>query len=85
MKVRIVKIGNSRGIRIPKPLLEESGLDGEVEIAAQGDSLVISPSKEPRAGWAAAFRAMSERGDDELLGGDRPLSARWDEDEWEWQ
>ena len=61
MKSRIVQIGNSRGIRIPKRLLEQTGLRGEVEISAEGDSLVIRPASGPRAGWAAAFQEMARR------------------------
>ncbi len=80
MKARIVRIGNSRGIRIPKPLIEQTGLGENVEIAVQGNALVISPVGRPRAGWDEAFRAMAGHGDDELLDGARPT--RWDEDEW---
>ena len=84
MRSRIVRIGNSRGVRIPKPLIEEAGLDEEVEITVRNDSLVISAVREPRAGWSAAFSAMAERGDDALAHGDQIGSSRWDEDEWEW-
>ena len=55
MKTRIVRIGNSQGIRIPKPLLDQTGLLGEVEISAAADSLVIRPARKAGAGWAAAF------------------------------
>jgi antitoxin MazE len=84
MRTRIVRIGNSQGIRIPRPLLEETGLSGEVEIAVQDNCLVITPAARPRAGWAQAFQEMAERGDDALLGEGAPLSTRWDEEEWEW-
>ena len=84
MKTRIVQIGNSKGIRIPKPLLEQAGLQGEVEIRVEHNTLVIRPAKTPRAGWAAAFREMSRRGDDTLLDASHPSLTRWDEDEWEW-
>ncbi len=67
MKTRIVPIGNSQGIRIPKPLLEQTGLHGEVEISAQDDALVIRPIHKPRANWAKAFQMMAQRGDDSLL------------------
>ena len=56
MKTQIVRIGNSQGIRIPKPLLQQTGLHGEVEIFAEEDSLVIRPAKKPREGWDEAFR-----------------------------
>ena len=84
MKTRIVPIGNSQGIRIPKPLLEQTGISGEVEISAERDSLVIRPARRPRAHWAAAFRKMADRGEDALLDGTPGLSD-WDKGEWEWR
>ena len=57
MKVRIVKIGNSQGIRIPKPLILQAGLKGEVELEVEDDRLVISRKGKPRMKWAEAFRA----------------------------
>lgn len=83
MKARIVRIGNSRGVRIPKSLLQETGLDGDVEIHAQDGTLVIQPARKPRAGWAAAFRETARRGEDKLL--DPPTPTRFDEEEWEWR
>jgi antitoxin MazE len=59
MKTRIVPIGNSQGIRIPKPLFQQAGLSGEVEIRAEHDGLIIRPARKPRAGWAAAFEEMA--------------------------
>ena len=50
MKTRIIRIGNSQGICIPKPLLEQTGLRGEVEITARDDSLIIRPARRPREG-----------------------------------
>lgn len=73
MKTRIVRIGNSRGVRIPKLLLDQVGLTDDVEISAENDALVIRPARVPRAGWDEAFRAMAERGDDVLL--DDPLAS----------
>ena len=85
MKTHIVRIGNSQGIRIPKPLLEQTGLQGEVEITAADDSLVIRPFRRPREGWAAAFREMARRGDDALTDDVPPTLSGWDEEEWEWR
>jgi antitoxin MazE len=85
MKTRIVRIGNSRGIRIPKLLLEQTGLQGEVEILVENDSLVIRPIKPPREGWAEAFQEMARRGEDKLLDADMPSLTSWDEEEWEWR
>jgi antitoxin MazE len=85
MKTRIVRIGNSQGIRIPKPLLEQTGLRGEVEISAEDDTLIIRPARRPREGWAASFREMARRGDDALLDDDAPSLSNWDEDDWAWR
>ena len=84
MKARLVRIGNSQGVRIPKPLLEQTGLREEVEIEVKDDHLVIRPISHPRAGWAEAFQAMAERRDDALLDGDALCLTRWEEEEWEW-
>jgi virulence-associated protein VagC len=51
MKVEVVRIGNSRGIRIPKPILEQCGLQGTVELRIENDRLVITPGHPPREGW----------------------------------
>jgi antitoxin MazE len=84
MKTRVVRIGNSQGIRIPKPLLEQTGLRDEVEISVQDDALIIRRAKPARAGWAAAFQEMARRGDDALLDDAPPSLSSWDEDGWEW-
>ena len=83
LKTRIVRIGNSRGIRIPKPLLEQARLREEVELEVQDNRLVISSPHRPRAGWEAAFRAMAAAGDDQLLDGVVPTA--FDRSEWEWK
>jgi antitoxin MazE len=83
MKTRIIPIGNSHGIRIPKLLLEQAGLKEEVEITASNSCLTIRPISSARAGWAEAFQAMAKRGDDALLD-DVPNLSNWDEQEWEW-
>jgi antitoxin MazE len=84
IKSRIVKIGNSQGVRIPKLLLEQSNLGEEVELVLQEDQIIVRPIQHVRQGWEEAFKAMSERGDDELLDSDAPVSTVWDEEEWEW-
>ena len=84
MKTRVIQIGNSRGIRIPKSLLKQTGLDGEVEIIVKNGSLVIRPAKKPRAGWAEALEEMARRGDDALLD-DTPSLSSWDAENWEWR
>lgn len=83
MKTKLIKIGNSQGIRIPKVLIEESGLSGEVEIRVRKKSLIIEPVEHPREGWDEAFREMARRGDDKMLDAD-VLDSDFDSDEWEW-
>jgi antitoxin MazE len=84
MKARIVKIGNSQGIRIPKLLLERSNLAEEVELEVEDNRIIIRSAKQPRQDWESAFRAMAERGDDELLDKGLLAQTQWDEDEWQW-
>ena len=84
MKTRIVRIGNSQGIRIPKPLLQQSGLGEEVELEVQDHQIVIRAAGRPRQGWEAAFRAMAEEHDDVLLDPDSVSNSDWDVEEWEW-
>ena len=69
MKTNIVTIGNSQGIRIPKILLEQSKLSGEVELEVKGDSIVILPARRPRENWDEAFKQAADDAD-ELIGGD---------------
>ncbi len=79
---RIVRIGNSRGIRVPKVLLDQADLPDEVELRAEPGRLVVSAAKRVRDGWAAAARAMREHGDDALL--DAGTLTRFDRADWKW-
>jgi antitoxin MazE len=81
-KTRIVRIGNSRGIRVPKGLLDEAQLPEEVELQAENGRLVVRAARGPRAGWAEAAKAMHARGDDQLL--DAATSTRFDDKDWQW-
>jgi antitoxin MazE len=82
MKAKIIRIGNSQGIRIPKPLLEQTGLTEDVELEVRADEIVIRSARAVRAGWGAAFQSMAEAGDDELL--EELTETGWDREEWEW-
>ena len=84
MRTRIVKIGNSRGIRIPKPLIKGAGLEDEVDITVHDNSLIVSPASRPREGWDEAFKEMGVRDDDFLINGDQVTWSDWDKDDWEW-
>lgn len=82
-KTRIVRIGNSRGIRVPKILLDQAQLSDEVELHAEPGRLVVHGARRPRSGWAEAARAMAEVRHDSLL--DEPVPTRFDREEWEWR
>ena len=84
MRAKIVRIGNSRGVRIPRALLERSGLGDEVELEAEAHQIVIRAIRQPRDGWSDAFRAMAVCGDDELVDGDLHDQTKFDTDEWTW-
>jgi antitoxin MazE len=84
MRVPLVRIGNSRGIRIPKAVLDELGLEGELTLEIRDGKLVLSRARRPRVGWEKAFAAMAARGDDRLVHGEQLASSSWDEEEWEW-
>jgi antitoxin MazE len=82
MKARLVRIGNSRGVRLPKPLIAQAGLTDEVELEVRGNTIVIVAQKPPRDGWADAARRLHGSGGDELLDATTPTS--FDEAEWQW-
>jgi antitoxin MazE len=84
LKSKIISIGNSQGIRIPKPILEQTGLSGEVELVARDGVLLVRAVSGPRAAWAEAFRTMAAKGDDQLVDAPPASSSRWDGDEWVW-
>lgn len=83
MKTRLVRIGNSRGVRIPKPLIEQAGLGEEVELRVVERGLIVEAVRKPRANWADAARQLHERGEDGLLNESPPT--QFDETEWEWR
>ena len=85
MKSKIIKIGNSQGIRIPKPIIEQLGIEKDIEIVVEDNRLVISPAPQPRANWLAVFKEMAKHGDDKLLDFGEISPTRWDEEEWEWK
>ena len=84
MRARVIKIGNSRGVRIPKPILAQTGIKDDVEIEINENQIIIRPVSNGREGWDTAFSAMSENDDDKLLIQDEDVSLSWDEEEWQW-
>ena len=67
MEVSVIKIGNSKGIRLPKTLLEKYNIHDTVEVILEKGQIVIKPLSRPRKGWEKAFKKMAENGDDRLL------------------
>lgn len=83
MKARLIRIGNSRGVRLPKPVIEQAGLQEEIEIQVRAGAVVLSSRRRARSGWAEAAREMRERGDDRLTQPDAPT--RFADAEWHWR
>jgi antitoxin MazE len=86
MKVKIVKIGNSKGIRIPKVLLRQTGIDDEVNLEVEDDQIILRPFKKSvRKGWNSSFRKMAELEDDKLVDEENLSNpTAFEDDEWEW-
>ena len=84
MLTKIVPIGNSRGIRIPKAMLEHCGFGEEVDLQAKNGALILRPVDAARAGWAAAFAEMGKAGDDKPADVEAPTATTFDAEEWKW-
>ena len=85
MKTKLIRIGNSQGVRIPKPVIEEIGLSKEIEMILKDNQIILRPSEETRKNWDQAFEKITQENDDQLLDKEeveRP--SRWDETEWKW-
>jgi antitoxin MazE len=83
MKLQLIPIGNSLGIRIPKTLLQQCHFKSHVNVTVIDNTLVLSSDTNPREGWEEAFKKMAQAGDDTLLDTSHNLST-FDKDEWEW-
>jgi len=85
MRASIVRIGNSQGIRIPKVVLEQTQLKGEVELEVRDQQILIRAVRKPRQDWGRKFRLMAEKGDDRLLDSHVVGQTSWDKEEWQWK
>jgi len=86
MKTKIIKIGNSRGIRIPKVILHQLGIRDEIDLEVDRDRIILKPLHRHRSGWRESFRKMSLNADDQLLDGEATIFQNsWDNDEWIWE
>ncbi len=84
MITKIVPIGNSRGIRIPKAMLQTCGFGEEVELQAKNGALILRPVNTSRAGWSESFAGMAAAKDDFLVQEEAPAATQFDAEEWEW-
>jgi antitoxin MazE len=81
MKAQIIQIGNSQGIRIPKAVLEETKLSGEVEMEVTPEGLLIRNIKRPRGDWDAVFKSLADSDDDLEL---NEANTGFSRKEWQW-
>ena len=82
MLVSVIPIGNSRGIRIPKSILQQLKIEDSLELEVHDKELLLRPvNKKPRENWAEAFKNMNESSDDKILIGDLDEQVDF---EWEW-
>jgi antitoxin MazE len=67
MEVSVIKIGNSRGIRLSKTLLDRYNIKDSVDLIMDKGQIILKPISKPRKGWEKAFERMAKNGDDNLL------------------
>ena len=67
MEISVINIGNSKGIRLTKSLLEKYDIKDKVELILEKGRIILKPVEQPRKGWEQSFRDMHENGDDCLL------------------
>lgn len=84
MRTNIIRIGNSKGIRLPKSILEQCQFKDIVEIEVEGNALIVHPIETPRSNWTQSFAKMAAQKDDELIDQDTKLATEWDQSEWRW-
>ncbi len=67
MEISVIKIGNSKGLRLSKEILERYKIKDKVELIFEKGYIILKPKKQPRQGWEKAFKQMHENNDDKLL------------------
>lgn len=67
MEISVINIGNSKGIRLSKTILDKYNINDKIEVILENEYIVLKPKAEPRKGWEEAFKKMHENGDDQLL------------------
>ena len=82
MKTQIIQIGNSQGVRIPKVLLEESKISGDVDLELHEEGILIRNIQKPRKNWDSIFKSLAENDDDDSTVFDAPTT--FEKKEWQW-
>lgn len=82
MKAQIIQIGNSQGVRLPKTLLQDSGVKGEVELELHPEGILIRSITKPRSDWDDKFKAAAEYDEDLSLAAD--AGSKFADKEWQW-
>ena len=78
MQVSVIQIGNSKGIRLSKTLLEKYHIVDKLELVLENDYIILKPLAEPRKNWEKAFAEMHHSGDDKLL-----IDSVFDNENWD--
>lgn len=83
MQINIIDIGNSKGIRLPKAVLQQCEMVDKIDLIVQDDHIILTPieRKEVRKNWSEAFQKMAERQDDKLL----ITSVSYNDEDWQWE
>jgi antitoxin MazE len=77
MELSVINIGNSKGIRLSKTILEKYSIGDKIELILKKEYMILKPKNKPRKGWDQAFKKMHEDGDDQLL-----MANVLDDEEW---
>jgi len=67
MEINVINIGNSKGIRLPKAILEQYNISDTIELILEKGRIILKPKPVPRKGWEKLFKQMSDNGDDKLI------------------
>lgn len=83
MKAKLIRIGDSRGVCIPKPLIDQAGLIDDVQLKVVGTAIIVQSDSSVRSGWEDAARGIAGLNEDGII--DEPLPTEFDESEWIWE
>jgi len=84
LEIDLISIGNSKGIRLPKSIIEACGLGPKLQLKIVDEQLIISASKPPRLGWRELFASKNLEDNDKDLSCFREVENTWDNEEWTW-